>query len=170
MAKISSVLLMLLMMPAWMHAQDATPAQHLQQDYPKVEWRINSATTVDIDCDGKPDTFVWGIDPQVSHTYEIDGKLQKHLYPEIVLGFELGSGKAPQAINIPFLKNTGYYGLRTNPKKIEVQPLSCDWEGRPLPGCVKQDQCQSMWVKDGDRFEAYVFWDSERKAVSWVKH
>lgn len=171
MTKASTVVITLVFLSALALAQEAPKAeQRLHEAYPKVEWKSDSAARVDIDCDGKPDTFVLGIDPQVPHTYKIQGKAEKYLYPEVVMGFALGSGKKPQTVNIPFLKNTGYYGFRTFPKKIEVQPLSCDWEGRPLPGCVENDRCQSMWVRDGEDGEVFVFWDSERKAVGWVRH
>ncbi len=146
------------------------PAQRLQQEYPKVEWNPDSAITADIDCDGHPDTFFWGTDPAVDHTYLIHGKNDKHTYPEIKLGFEFGNTRKPQSLNIPFFKNTGYYGFRTTPQQIDVQPLSCEWEGRPLPGCVANDRCQSLWIRDNQGFEAFVFWDAERKQISWVRH
>src|SRR4051794_20469460 len=95
-------------------AQD-TPrvAERLKKEFPKVQWNLDSSKSVDIDCDGKPDTFYWGIDPEVSHTYYYDKKNHTRVYPEISLGFEFGSGTKPQKMNVPFLKNTGYYGFRT---------------------------------------------------------
>jgi hypothetical protein len=153
-------------------AQDAPkPGERLQKAFPKVWWKLATATSVDIDCDGKPDTFYWGIEPEVTHKYFYEKKYHTVVYPEVSFGFEFGSDAKPQKRNVPFIKNTGYYGFRTEPNKIEVQALSCEWEGRPLPGCVKKnDRCQSMWVRDGKGFEAFVFWNSEFKEASWVRH
>ena len=152
-------------------AQD-TPhsAEQLKKVHPKVQWHLDSATSIDIDCDGRPDTFYWGLDPEVSHTYYYDKKNHTFSYPEISLGFEFANDAKPQKMNIPFLKNTGYYGFRSEPKTIEVQPLACDWEGGTIPGCLKKDRCESMWIRDGQGFEAFVFWDAERKQVGWIRH
>ena len=154
-----------------LQAQDSTnAAARLKKDHPKIQWNAATATKVDIDCDGKPDTFYWGIDPEVEHTYYIHGKNEKYIYAEIAFGFEFGNNTKTQTLNVPFFKNTGYYGFRTEPNKIDVQPLSCDWEGGAIPGCAKNDRCESMWIRDGKGFEGYVFWDSDRKQVSWIRH
>jgi hypothetical protein len=152
-------------------AQDASKsAERLKKAYPKVQWNVDSATSLDIDCDGLQDTFYWGIDPEVPHTYLIGGKKQNYVYREVALGFEFGSHAKPQKDNVPFIKNTGYYGFRSEPNKIDVQPLSCDWEGGTIPSCVKKEHCQSLWVRDGQDGEVFVFWDSQRKQVNWVRH
>jgi hypothetical protein len=152
-------------------AQDGPKAAaHLKKEHPNVQWNVSSATPVDLDCDGKKDMFYWGIDPHVEQTFLIGGKTEKYVYPQVVLGYAFASGAKTQTLNIPFFKDTGYYGFRDLPTSIEVQPLSCDWEGGTLPACQRNRQCESLWIRDGNGLEAYIFWDSIRKAATWVRH
>jgi hypothetical protein len=164
------VLVTLLLLTAAAPSQDATPAQRLQRDHPKVKWNLASRTSVDIDCDGRADNFYWGIEDNVVHTFFIGGKHERHAYSEVVLGFERAAADKTQSQNIPFLKNTGYYGFCAAPDTIEVHPLSCAWEGSVLPGCSAAKKCESLWVKNSKCGEFYVYWDATRREVNWVRH
>src|SRR3954454_9396388 len=93
------------------NASTATPAQRLQRDHPNVKWNLDSRTSVDIDCDSRADTFYWGIEDNVVHTFFIGGKNERHAYSEVVFGFERAAADKTQSQNIPFIKNTGYYGF-----------------------------------------------------------
>lgn len=149
---------------------NSSAGKRLKEQHPRVEWNATSATTVDIDCDGKPDTFVWGIDNEVSREFVIKGKPERHTRREIVLGFERVGAAKTQTENIPFRKDTGYYGFCALPETIEVTPLTCEWEEGLLPGCKTNQRCEAVWVRDGECGEFFVYWDSSRKKVTWVRH
>lgn len=149
---------------------NSTVGKRLKEQHPAVEWNVTSATTVDIDCDGKPDTFVWGVDDKVTRSFFIKGKTERHTRPEVVLGFERASAAKTQTENIPFRKDTGYYGFCSLPNSIEVKPLSCEWEDGQLPGCKTNQRCEALWVRDGQCGEFFVYWDSSRQKATWVRH
>jgi len=171
MRKTLGLLASLLLLGMAVNSQVSSSAgKRLKEQHPRVEWNVESATNVDIDCDGKPDTFVWGTDNQVTRTFFINSKLERHTRREIVLGFERASAARTQIENIPFRKDTGYYGFCSLPDSIEVRPLSCEWEQGQLPGCKANSGCEALWVRDGQCGEFYVYWDSSRQRVTWVRH
>ncbi|HYG99209.1 MAG TPA: hypothetical protein VD837_08755 [Terriglobales bacterium] len=170
-ANTGKIILMLLLAGLTVHSQvKPTAGERLKAQHPAVEWNLASAVTVDIDCDGKPDSFLWGVDKHVTREFVISDKPVRQIRQEIVLGLERGGSPRTQTENIPFRKDTGYYGFCSLPKTIEVKPLSCDWEQGLLPGCSANNRCEALWIRDDECGEFFVFWDASRRRMIWVRH
>src|SRR4051794_27136383 len=86
-------------------SQETATTKRLQRDHPRVKWNLDSRTSVDLDCDGRADTFYWGIEDDVVHKFFIGGKYETHAYSEVVFGFERAAGGKTQSTNVPFMKN-----------------------------------------------------------------
>lgn len=124
--------------------------------------------SADLDCDGKPERVVMGAS-QITRTYFIGGKDERHTHPVVVIAVP-ESGKKFNAVVVPFMKETGYYGFCAVPQKsaAEVKPLTCGWDGGKLPGCDPARRCEAVAMKDAC-IDMIVFWDRKGDRLSWVR-
>ncbi len=119
----------------------------------KVLWNTAKARIADIDCDGKPDTVLFGVG---AHS--------------VWMGMAPGNGGKPQALEFP-LSSGSQNGFPARPTHIEIYPLDCDTDavGR-LEGCKKIKGCKAFNLDAGDTDPFNFYWDSRNKRLGWWRN
>jgi hypothetical protein len=123
---------------------------------PKVQWDAKNAVTADITCDGIADVVVVGYD-------------DKSVWVALVPGMKDGTLAKPIVYQYPV--NAGVQsGFCAKPVHIEIYPLSCEEEGKRLPGCKPVKGASSFSLEDGacDSFNFYG--DSQQKVLQWWRN
>jgi hypothetical protein len=139
----------------------ATPVQSqtsaalimLRASNPNVQWDAKSAATADITCDGIADVFVVGYDNTSVWLALVPGLKDGNLAKPIVAQFPIDAG----------VQN----GFCAKPVRIEVEPLDCEGESAPLPGCKPTKGASSFSLVDDACDSFHFYWDSERKELLW---
>jgi hypothetical protein len=122
----------------------------LRQVRPTAEWNLGSAKMADFDCDGRRDMVLLGSEKNT-----------------VIVGVVWASqSKQPQVLVFPVGRQTEN-AFCSNPKKIEIVPLTCQSDAGPLPGCNVVAECKAFSVADQDCDSFYFYWDSSRLGVSW---
>jgi len=151
--KASEFLVVVLILEVFATAQmsgSQAAASALRKSSPTVSWSVGSATTADVDCDGKPDTIMLGSEK---------GK--------VVVGVVWGSpAKPPQILVFPVSAAT-QDGFCSNPKTINVSPLDCQSNAGPLPGCRVAPACKAFSIPDNGCDAFNFYWDSSRGNLAW---
>jgi len=126
-----------------------TAVDSLRRVRPSTTWNVASARTADLDCDGKPDTVVWGAE---------DGR--------VVVGVVWGAHRQPEVLAFPI--NGGRQdGFCAAPKRIDVSPLDCESPQGPLPGCKASKGCKAFSLDDGECDPFNFYWDAARQKLAW---
>ncbi len=122
----------------------------LHKSNPTVSWNVSSATTADVDCDGKPDTVMLGSEKD-----------------KVVVGVVWGASAKQSQIFVFPVRGDTQDGFCSNPKTIEVSPLDCQSNDGPLPGCKAATGCKAFSILDDGCDSFNFYWDSSRGTLAW---
>lgn len=125
----------------------------LRRLQPIVNWNAKAATVVDVDCDGKPDTVVFGADGAKVYVGIVSAR----------------RASKPQVFSFPISSHT-QDGFCAVPVRIESSPLECEASVGPLSGCKPIKKCRSFSVVDEDCDPFNFYWDSSRKSLAWWRN
>lgn len=125
----------------------------LKKASPSTGWTTDSAIVADVDCDGKPDTLIFGSEAET-----------------VVIGIVPGSrSRKPQVIKFPRSSHT-QDGFCAAPVRIETSPLECDSSVGPLRGCKPIKSCRAFAVADDECDPFNFYWDSSSKTFRWWRN
>jgi hypothetical protein len=125
----------------------------LRHSHPTVGWNAKSAIMADVDCDGKPDTIVFGSDKD-----------------KVAIGVVSGASPGkPQVFFFPKSSNA-QGGFCASPVRIETSQLECESPVGALPGCKPLKECRAFSVIDDECDPFNFYWDSSRKSLAWWRN
>jgi hypothetical protein len=118
-----------------------------------IKWDVAKARVVDVTCDGKADTIMFG-----------SGK--RSVWIGVVPG-----GKGPaQAMRFP-MSPSRQDGFSALPERISVNPLTCETsEAGRLDGCKQVRGCKEFSMGDDESDPFNFYWDSRRKIIRWWRN
>ena len=130
----------------------AADIQLIQTADRNVKWNHQSATHADVDCDGKPDALILGSEKDT-----------------VVFGIKATTQNEAEILKFPIRADT-QDGMCVAPKKIEIQPITCEWDDGKLPGCKVVRGCKSVILRDDDCDLFYFYWDRTQSQLVWARH
>jgi len=133
------------------HRQPAAAVKLLHKADRDVAWSGKSATVADFDCDGAPDTAIFGTTKGAIVVAVVWGG-KGHRRPDLIT-FAM-PGNAQNA-------------FCAAPTHIRLMPLDCQSELGLLPGCKPSRTCRAFWVDD-DECDAFNFyWNAVEHRIAW---
>ena len=156
-SRFSCLLLLLLTPGLYAAALPHTGAVHSALPHlepsPPVQWDVARALTVDMTCDGKPDTVVLG--------YQGHAQIWLSVRQSTLPG---------RPLLMPLILEVGKPGapLCQSPIRLSSEPLSGQPGGELSPDKARAT-CQSLILEDGRCAPIRVQWNPQQQALEWQR-
>ena len=118
-----------------------------------IQWDVARAVSVDVSCDGQPDTLVLG--------YQGKSQVWLSVRQGGVQGRPL---MAPQAFPVGTETNNAFC---QTPVQIQSYPLDCKGADGPIPNCQPKADCQGFTLSDGVCDGFHFYWNEQAGQLNW---
>ena len=127
--------------------------ERLTGSRPNIRWDASSEILADLDGDGK-----------------IDSALLGYASGRAVLAVAASSNKG-EIQYLEFPVGQTQESICSIPAKLSAVPLTCEMDGgSKLPGCIASRSAIAMVLDDGDCDSINLYWNRDKKLVTWWRN